>query len=103
VDVLLVVTEPARMSLDCARQVIRLAGEIGLHDVGVVVNRVTSPDDTSRVRASLPGHEILAALPDSPAIREAERAGQSVLAGLDAEMRGHLEGLLRAIEGRTRR
>jgi len=98
VDVLLVVTEPARMAVDCAAQVIRLASEIGLRNVRVVANRVSSDDDEAWIRARLPGHEILAALPDSPAIRRAEREGRSVLDGLDVEMRGQLEALLARLD-----
>jgi CO dehydrogenase maturation factor len=101
VDVLLVVTEPGRMSIDCAAQVIRLAGEIGLRDVTVVVNRVTSTEDVAWVSAALPGREILATLPDSPAVRAAEREGRSVLEGLDEEMRGRLEGLLARLDERA--
>ena len=99
VDAMLVVVEPGRGSLDCATRIFRMAEEIGLGDVRVVANKVASPEDERFLRAGLPEREILGCIPLSEAIRAADRAGRSVLEGLDAETSGRLEGILQALEG----
>jgi len=99
VDAMLVVVEPGRGSLDCAARIFRMAEEIGLQDLRVVANKIASPEDEQFVRAGLPGREILACIPFSEAIRRAERAGVSVLAGVCKEVSAPLEAVLRGLEG----
>jgi CO dehydrogenase maturation factor len=100
VDAMLVVVEPGRGSLDCAARIFRMAEEIGLEELPVVANKVASPGDEEFVRAGLPGREILAWIPFSEAIREADRTGRSVLDGLSDDVSASLEGLLRALQRR---
>jgi CO dehydrogenase maturation factor len=101
VDAMLVVVEPGRGSLDCAARIFRMAEEIDIEDVRVIANKVASPDDEQFVRAGLPGRKILGCIPFSEAIQHADRAGRSVLEGLDADTSGRLEGILQALEGGT--
>jgi len=100
VDAMLVVVEPGRGSLDCAARIFRMAEEIGLTDLPVVANKIGSPGDEEFVRAGLPDREILAWIPLSEAIREADRSGRSVLEGLSDEASESLGGVLGALEGR---
>jgi len=99
VDAMLVVVEPGRGSLDCAARIFRMAEEIGVEDVRVVANKVTSPDDERFVRAGLPGREILACIPFSEGVQRADRAGLSVLEGLSTDSVARLEGILRMLDG----
>lgn len=97
VDVMLVVVEPSRMSIECSERVFRMAADIGLSDVRVVANKITSADDERWIREALPNRQIAAVIPFSQGVQSAERAGQSVLDGLDSEALGHLEHLLRTL------
>jgi CO dehydrogenase maturation factor len=99
VDAMLVVVEPGRGSLDCAARIFQMAKEIGLEDLRVVANKVASPGDEQFVRAGLPGREILACIPFSEAIRDADRAGLSVLEGLSDDASARLDAVLQALEG----
>jgi CO dehydrogenase maturation factor len=99
VDAMLVVVEPGRGSLDCAARIFRMAREIGLEDLRVVANKITSPGDEQFVRAGLPNREILACIPFCAAIRDADRAGRSVLEGLSEDASTRFEGILQALEG----
>jgi len=99
VDAMLVVVEPGRGSLDCAARIFRMAEEIGVEDVRVVANRVTSPDDERFVRAGLPGREILACIPFSEGVQRADRAGLSVLEGLSPDIVTRLQGILQVLDG----
>ncbi len=97
VDVMLVVVEPSRMSVECAERVFRMAGDIGITDIRVVANKIASPEDESWIRAALPDHEVIAVISYSDAIRAADRDGRSVLEGLSREGRSCLEALLESL------
>jgi CO dehydrogenase maturation factor len=97
VDTLLVVVEPSRMSVDCAARIFRMAAELGLGDVRVIANKITSKDDERWVRDSISSHEIAAVVPYRSAIRKADRRGSSVLEGLDEGSRSQLVHLLQSL------
>jgi len=99
VDVMLVVVEPSRMSLECAERVFRMAADIGITDVRVVANKIASPDDERWLRDALQGREIAAAIPYSADIRNADRDGRASLDGMSGEVLGRLEGLLETLRG----
>jgi len=99
VDTMLVVVEPSRMSVECAERVFRMAGDIGIADIRVVANKVTSPDDEAWIRGAVTGHEVVAVIGHSPAIRAADRDGRSVLDGLEDETLARFEHLLMAVRG----
>jgi len=99
VDTMLVVVEPSRMSVECAERVFRMAGDIGIADIRVVANKVTSPDDEAWIRGAVTGHEVAAVIGHSPAIRAADRDGRSVLDGLEDETLARFEHLLMAVRG----
>ena len=77
-DVLLVVVEPNPRSLDVGRRAIELARERGLDRVLAVANRVRDPADLTLIADALPD-EYLVAVPDDPAILDADRHGTAAL------------------------
>ena len=99
VDTMLVVVEPSRMSLDCAERVFRMAAEIGLTDVRVVANKIATPEEEAWLRDALPERKIVATIPFSEEIRQADRSGRPVVDGLGKETLGAFEGLLRTLQG----
>jgi CO dehydrogenase maturation factor len=80
VDVIVVVVEPTTKSLEVGARAAGYAGERSLGRIIVVASRVRGHDDLERVRATFPGHDILA-VPDDPVIVAADRDG---VAPLDA-------------------
>ena len=80
VDVLLVVVEPNPRSLEVGRRAISMARERGLGRIMVVANRVCREADLAVIADALPGEELVA-VPDDPAILDADRRG---VAPLDA-------------------
>lgn len=99
VDVMLVVVEPSRTSLECADRVFRMAAEIGLRDVRVVANKIANRDDERWLRDALADREIVGAIPLSEGIRGADRDGRSVVSGLAGDTLEAFENLLRAVRG----
>ena len=78
VDAFIVVVEPGRRSIQTARSVKRLAGDIGVERVYVVGNKVRNERDRSFVLDNLPGDEILGFLSYSPQAIEADLQGRAI-------------------------
>lgn len=83
VDAVVIVAEATEKSLGVAKRALGLVAErAGVRTV-VVANRVRGDEDLQRVRAALPGAEIVV-VPDDPVIVQADRKGVAPL-DLDAD------------------
>jgi CO dehydrogenase maturation factor len=97
VDVMIVVVEPGQRSIDCADTIRRMAGEIGLKKVVYIGNKSTGKADEEFIRSSLPEGDVLAILPYSQKLREADRDGISVLDAMDSGMKKAFEEIYQKI------
>lgn len=80
VDAFIVVVEPGRRSLQTARAIYDLAGDLGIDRVYVVGNKVQSEADETFIAEQLPDFEVLGFLPTDPQAIEADRTGEAVFA-----------------------
>jgi CO dehydrogenase maturation factor len=80
VDTMLVVVEPTRRSLTTARQIEKLAEDIGLTRLWLVGNRIRNQEDVSFLEKEAGDLPLLGYLPDDPGVVEADRGGASVYA-----------------------
>ena len=87
VDAFIVVVEPGQRSLQTAQAVRQLAGDIGIHRVYVVGNKIRKPADESFIRERLPGDEVLGFLPFSEKAIEADMKGIAVFDADDSLVR----------------
>ena len=78
VDAMLVVVDPSRASIETARRIRRLAGEIGVRRVLAVGNRIRGPADVEYLATQLDGLELVGTIPHSDDVIAAERAGRPV-------------------------
>ena len=99
VDIMIVVVEPGQRSIDCATTVIRMSKDIGIKKLAFVLNKVAGAEDEEFIRQSLPGQEILAVIPYSNSIRNADRDGVSVLDVLDGELSLKFKEVINKIAG----
>lgn len=74
VDTVLVVVEATPKSIEVGRRAAELAREKLLQRVVIIANRIRNDDDLATIRAAFPDVEVVA-VPDDPAIREADRYG----------------------------
>ena len=86
-DMLLVVVEPGKRSVDSALRIRELAGHIGLKNLKLVMNRVRSAEDEEFLRANLPGFPVLGVVPFSENILSGDRDGLSVVDCFDDGMK----------------
>ncbi len=75
VDWLIVVVEPGRRSVETAGHVRRLAGDLGLHQVAVVGNKIRGAADEAFLRKSLADLPFLGFIPFDERIIEADLKG----------------------------
>lgn len=78
-DLVLVVTEPSKKSIDAAQRLAAIASKLSAQVV-VVGNRVQTVGDRTAIEAAMAGYDLVL-LADDPAIRLADRDG---LAPIDA-------------------
>lgn len=94
VDALLVVVEPGQRAVDCGRRVVELAGQIGLKDLRIVANKITSPADLDFIRTAFPSLPLAGAIPDHPDLRRNDRLGRGVLDQLDPSVLQAFQALI---------
>ena len=98
VNVMLVVAEPGQRSVDCALQVERMAREIGIRRIFFVANKITGEADCDFLREAFPKREILAFLPFTEELKNADRDSVSPYDCLDSETRGRYGEIIRCLE-----
>jgi CO dehydrogenase maturation factor len=98
VNRLIVVVEPGRRSLDVARRIRTLAADIGLHNLGVVGNKVRGPDDRHFLEQALEGLPFLGFVPYDQQIIEADLRGEFALK-ISAATRVALEEIAGGLHG----
>jgi len=72
VDLLLVVVEPGKRSIDTAREIKRLAGDIGIRNLKVIGNKVRNPEEEAFLTQELKDFEVLGFIPYSNEIAKAD-------------------------------
>jgi CO dehydrogenase maturation factor len=78
VSAFLAVLEPYFRSMETVRRIAGLAGELGVADVQVVVNKVRTPDDRAAIAGFCETHglRVVAEIPFDPQLADAERSGR---------------------------
>ena len=76
VDLLVVVVEPGRRSIETAHQIRKLAGDIGLKRMSFVGNKIRSDKDRDFLLEQMPDFQFLGFMPYNTAIIEADLDGR---------------------------
>lgn len=79
VDILIIVTEPTRVSVQTTRVVQRLANELGIKQVKVLVNKVRTEKEKEFIRNQFAESELLAMVPFDDGVLENALAEESGL------------------------
>jgi CO dehydrogenase maturation factor len=72
VDILIVVVEPGRRSVETANRVRALAADIGIEKIAVVGNKVRDSGDEQFLRTAMPDFDFLGFIPFSAAVIQAD-------------------------------
>lgn len=91
VNLMVVVTEPGKRSVETAESVRRMASEIGIPRLAIIGNKVTDDGDETFLAESFSPDEYLGSIPYSEVIRHADREDKPLIDLMD-------EGLIRRFE-----
>lgn len=80
VDMLIIVVEPGRRSLETAATIQKLARDLGLPRLAVVGNKIRNEADKEFIKSNLPGVDIIGFISYNPAINDADHANLSLFA-----------------------
>lgn len=90
VDMMIVVVEPGKRSLETAAAIKKLAGDLGIKRIGVVGSKVQGPEDLAFLEEQLRDYDFLGHIPYSQDIRDADMRGQSLL-GLAGDAKSEIK------------
>jgi len=79
VDILIIVVEPGRGSIETAQRIEKLAKDIGLDNLAVIGNKVHSPAEKDFITSSLEGFNFLGFIPYDAAMQQAEISNLALL------------------------
>ncbi|MHC4592574.1 MAG: ATP-binding protein, partial [Planctomycetota bacterium] len=96
VDKMLVVVEPGKRSIQTAHTIRQYAADIGIEDVGIIVNKFRSDEEREAVERQLGGLTVVGRIPYDDAIAAADLAGRCPYAGTEGQKRA-ISDLLQAV------
>ncbi len=76
-DQFIVVIEPGARSVQTYKQIVKLAGDLGIRTVRVVANKVRTAADEAFIRDNIPAEALLGVVHFSEDVSDADRAGRS--------------------------
>lgn len=78
VDMLIIVVEPGRRSIETAQTIFGLARDLGVENLALVANKIHNESDKDFIKSALPDVEILGYISYDSAINEADLANRSL-------------------------
>ena len=79
VDILIVVVEPGRRSIETAQRIFQLAHDLGLQNTAIVGNKIRNHSEKEFLISSLPDTEFLGFIPYDQALVDADLANRPLL------------------------
>jgi CO dehydrogenase maturation factor len=76
VDMLLIIVDPGKRSIDTAHKISELAKSVGIKRIRGIANRVRNKEDEKLIRAAMAPIEMLGYIEDSQLVREADIKGK---------------------------
>lgn len=97
VDAMLVVVEPGARSVRTARNIMKLAADIGVDSCTVIANKVRNEVQRDWIAGQFPSMRIAGFIPFSDAIAEADIRQRPAFEGLDEALRAEFDRIYGAI------
>jgi CO dehydrogenase maturation factor len=93
VDAMFLVVEPGTRSVKAAREIDKMAGDLGIQNKYVIGNKIRSPGDEDFLKKEMGDMVLAGFLPLSEEVLAAERQGRSLYES-SAEMRGTIQKIV---------
>lgn len=79
VDKLIIVVEPGHRSIETAREITKMAQDIGITNIAIAGNKVRNDVEKEYINSHLPGYEFLGFIPFDQAIVDADMGNRPVV------------------------
>lgn len=99
VDRLIVVVEPGRASVETARRIRELAGDLGLKAIAAVANKIRQGRDRDFLLSALPDFDFLGFIPYDQSLIEADLGGSAPVNASEAVM-AEVKSIVMRLEGK---
>ena len=94
VDMIIIVTEPTRVSVQTAKVVQQLAGELGINNIKILANKIRTEKEREFIQGQFEASELLAMVPFAEDVLENAIAEESgLLSGL-----GIMSGIMKIVD-----
>jgi len=77
VDVLIIIVEPGRRSMETARSIVKLASDLGVQCIRLVMNKMVDDDDAALLEESFPEDQILGFISFDRELMKLDREGKA--------------------------
>jgi CO dehydrogenase maturation factor len=77
VDVLVIVVEPGRRSIETANAIVKLASDLGMHTIRLIMNKVVDEADSALLTESFPEDQILGYVSFDRELMKVDREGKA--------------------------
>lgn len=79
VDMLIIIVEPGRASIESAKRIEKLADDLGIKNIFFIGNKINNPEEEEYLISSLPKIEFLGFVPYSRLLIDADTGGKPIL------------------------
>jgi len=100
IDKMLIVVEPGSRSIDTATSIKKLGEDIGLHEFGIVGNKIRTEKQAEWVRSQFEAAQILGMIPYSDSVQDADLQRKPLIDILDAQAKAEFQKIYRSLLGR---
>lgn len=97
IDKMLIVVEPGERSIATAQMIIKLGEDIGLHDFGIIGNKIRTERQKAWIIKRCEPLPVLGMIPYSNAIQESDLNRKSLLEAIDTAAGSEFEKIYRAL------
>lgn len=103
VDRLLIIVEPGSRSIETAETIIKLAGDIGIENIGIIGNKIQNEEQKAWVAKQVPGNLLLGMISYHEIIRDADLRGEPLIDALDEKLKEEFETIYKSLRSVTER
>jgi CO dehydrogenase maturation factor len=97
VDLMLIVVEPGARSVETARSIMRLSGEIGVRNIGIIGNKIQNDAQISWINKQFPGDMILGTISYHEIIRDCDQFQKPLIDSLEGNLEQEFDDLYRSL------
>ncbi len=97
VDRMLIVVEPGSRSVETARTIMKLGGEIGIQDIGIIGNKIQNNEQREWIGSRFPENALLGMISYHEIIRDSDLLRRPLIDSIDRSLKMEFDSLYKAI------